>query len=250
MHEKLRDLMAELRLKGMATALDAEMARAEREGVAASEVILHLLLAEKDHHRERSLLYRLNRAKIPCDWTLRTFPFEKQPGVRKAQIRELAGLGFVERGENIVLIGNPGTGKSGIAIGLLREAILSGYRGRFYHAQDLLDELYASLADRSSTRLIKRLRRLDIVAIDELGYLAIKPEQANLFFKLMEERYGKRSTIITTNLPFSSWYDLFQNKSLVDALLDRLKHHCITIHINGPSLRVPSHGDGKPAAKS
>jgi DNA replication protein DnaC len=249
-NEKLHQLLIQLRLKGMADALDHEIQRAEKEASPVSEVLNRLLVEEQAYRQDQSLLSRLKRAKIPWDWTLKTFPFDKQPGVSKAQIQELAGLAFVERKENIVLIGNPGTGKSGLAIGLLRQALLSGYRGRFYQAQDLLDELYASLADRSSARLIRRLCRYDILLIDELGYLTLKPEQVNAFFKLMGERYGKKSTILTSNLDYPEWYDLFQRKTLVDALLDRLKHYCITIHIKGPSLRVASNGKGKPTAKS
>ena len=122
----------------------------------------------------------------------------------------------------------------------MHKALIAGYRGRFYNAQDLLDELYASLADQATAKLIKRLCNYDILVIDELGYLTLKKEQANAFFKLMEGRYGKKSMIITTNLDYSEWYELFQRKSLVDALLDRLKHRCITIRIDGPSLRVPN----------
>jgi DNA replication protein DnaC len=244
MNDKIHELLTRLRLKGMAGAVDAEIERAEKEGTATSEVIYRLLFEEQSYRRGQSLLYRLKGAKIPWEWTLKTFPFDKQPGVSKSQINELAGLAFVERKENIVFIGKPGTGKSGLAIGLLRQALLSGHRGRFYHAQDLLDELYASLADRSSAKLIRRLCRYDLLVIDELGYLTLKPEQINAFFKLMGERYGKKSTILTTNLDYSEWYDLFQRKNLVDALLDRLTHHCITIRIDGPSLRV-SRGKGK-----
>ena len=250
MNEKLHQLLIQLRLKGMAGTLDQEIQRAEKEASPVSEVLNRLLAEEQAYRQDQSLISRLKRARIPWDWTLKTFPFDKQPGVSKAQIQELAGLAFVERKENIVLIGNPGTGKSGLAIGLLRQALLSGYRGRFYHAQDLLDELYASLADRSSARLIRRLCRYDLLLIDELGYLTLKPEQVNAFFKLMGERYGKKSTILTSNLDYPEWYDLFQRKTLVDALLDRLKHYCITIRINGPSLRVASNGKGKPTAKS
>jgi DNA replication protein DnaC len=244
MNEKLHELLGSLRLKGMADALDEEIKRAGKEGAPVSEVIVHLLLEEQAYRRNQSLLYRLHGAKTPWDWTLKTFPFERQPGVNKSQINELAGLAFVERKENIVFIGSPGTGKSGLAIGILRQALLSGYKGRFYHAQDLIDELYASLADRSSAKLIRRLCRYDLLVIDELGYLTLKPEQINAFFKLMGERYGKKSTILTTNLDYSEWYDLFQRKNLVDALLDRLNHYCITIRINGPSLRA-SRGKGK-----
>jgi DNA replication protein DnaC len=250
MNEKLHPLLAHLRLKGIAGALDQEIQRAEKEATPVSEVLHRLLIEEQSYRQNQSLLYRLKGAKIPWDWTLKTFPFDKQPGVSKAQILQLSGLDFLERKENIVFIGNPGTGKSGLAVGLLRQVLLSGYRGRFYHAQDLLDELYASLADRSSPKLIQRLCRYDLLLIDELGYLTLKPEQVNAFFKLMGERYGKKSTIVTTNLDYPQWYDLFQKKSLVDALLDRLKHHCITIHINGPSLRASSNANGKTKAKS
>ena len=250
MNEKLHELLSSLRLKGMAGALDEEIQRAEKEGAPASEVVYRLLLQEQAYRENQSLLYRLKGARIPWDWTLKTFPFEIQPGVSKAQINELSGLAFVERKENIVFIGNPGTGKSGLAIGLLRQALLSGYRGRFYNAQDLLDELYASLADRSSHKLIQRLCRYDVMVIDEIGYLTLKPEQINAFFKLMGERYGKKSSILTTNLDYPAWYDLFQRKNLVDALLDRLNHYCITIRIDGPSLRAPAHEKEKPAKKS
>jgi len=246
MNEKLHDLLTALGLKGMDGILDEEIRRAEQDGLAASEIVYRLLLAEQAYRKNQSLLYRLQVARMPCDWTLKTFPFDRQPGVSKAQINELSGLGFIERGENLILIGGTGVGKSGLAIGILRQALLSGYRGRFYKAQDLLDELYASLADRSSARLMKHLCGFDALCIDELGYLSLKPEQVNAFFKLMDERYNrKKSVIITTNLLFSEWYDLFQRKNLVDALLDRLNHHCITIHIKGPSLRDPSHGKGK-----
>lgn len=240
MRKKLHQLLIELRLKGMANVLDKELNRAEKKGSAFDSILSRLLAQELAYRQERSMLYRLNHAKIPWDWTLKTFPFDKQPGVRKPQIMSLAGLSFIERAENIVFIGNPGTGKSGLASGLLHQALIDGYRGRFYNAQDLLDELYASLADRTTPKLIKRLCNYPILVIDELGYLTLKPEQVNAFFKLMGERYGKSSTIITTNLEYEEWYDLFRRKPLVDALLDRLKHRCITIKINGPSLRIPS----------
>jgi DNA replication protein DnaC len=250
MNRKLHELLSQLKLKGMAEALEQEIENAEKEATPVSEVIEHLLLNEQAYRRNRSLLYRLKGAKIPCDWTLKTFPFNKQPGVSRAQINELSGLAFIERKENIVFIGEPGVGKSGLAMGLLRQALLSGYKGRFFQAQDLLDELYASLADRSSAKLIQRLCRYDVLLIDELGYLSLKPEQVNAFFKLMGERYGKKSTILTTNLKYPEWYDLFQRKNLVDALLDRLTHHCITIQIDGPSLRTHPDGNGKTHKKS
>jgi DNA replication protein DnaC len=244
MRDQLHNLLMQLRFHGMANALDAELERTDRDAVAAPELLYRLLMAEAAHRRQRSLAYRLDQACLPWEWTLQSFPFDRQPGLNKHQINTLAGLDFLRRSENILLIGAPGTGKTGIAIGLLREACLNGYRGRFYNAQDLLDELYASLADRSTARLLTRLSHLQLLLIDELGYLTIRPEQANAFFRLMDKRYSRVSTIITTNVELSDWYELFQKKSLVDALLDRLQHYCITIRIDGPSLRTADPATG------
>ncbi len=239
MRHKVEVLLESLHLRGMGQTLETELDRSEREGIAFSETLHRLLMEESRYRSEKSMTNRLKQAKIPWDWTLESFPFERQPAVNKGQIQELSGLDFIRRAENIVLIGSSGTGKSGLAIGLLRQALLAEYRGRFYNAQDLMDELYASLADAISTKLLKRLAAYDLLVIDELGYLTLKPEQANAFFKLMDQRYNRKATIITTNLDYPEWYNLFHRKPLVDALLDRLQHHCITLHINGKSLRTP-----------
>lgn len=236
---KLIDLIDRLRLAGVKKALPDELDRAQKNGCSHSDLIYRLLAAEYAHRQERSMLYRLRQAKIPFDWTLESFPFKNQPAIDKSRIMTLAELGFIGKTQNVVFVGPPGTGKTGLAIGLLRKAMIEGYRGRFYNAQDLLDELYSSLADRSTNRLITKLVRYDLLVIDELGYLTLKTEQINAFFKLIGERYSKKPTIITTNLEFDQWYDLFDSKEMVDAMLDRLKHRCITINIDGDSLRKP-----------
>ncbi len=154
-------------------------------------------------------------------------------------VNQLAELDFIPRAGNIVLIGDPGVGKTGLAVGLLLKALKDGYRGLFITAQQLFDEMYQSLADKSSRRLLNRLVKIDLLVIDEMGYLNLKPEQSNIFFKLMEERYRKKSTIITTNLKYDDWYEFLGRKEMVEALLDRLRHYCTTVEINGPSLRTP-----------
>ena len=238
--EQLQALLSELNLKGMARVLDDELDRAQAKAEPVSDVLRRLLAEQASYQRERRLANRLAQAKLPWPWTLDTFPYAQQPGVDRAQIRSLASLDFVRRAQNVILIGPTGTGKTGLAMGLLRQACLNGYTGRFYKAQALFDELYASLADRTTTKLLKELSRMRPIAIDELGYLMLKPEQVNAFFQLMDQRYGRVSSIITTNLDYPAWYEMFNNKPLVDALLDRLRHQCITIRINGPSLRDPA----------
>jgi DNA replication protein DnaC len=220
--------------------LDLLLSTAEKQGLSTTETLLQLLQEEFRDQQERSMRSRIIKAKIPNNWTIDTFPFDRKPSINKLQILNLMNLTFIERYENIVLIGEPGTGKTGIASALLRHALVNGYRGLFYDAQKLLENLYSSLADKTTTRLITTLSNISILLIDELGYLTLTNEQCNAFFKLMSMRYeNKKSTIITTNLDYPKWYDLFKQKSLVDAMLDRLKHHCITINIEGPSLRDP-----------
>lgn len=251
---KLHQLLGVLKFEGMTRVIDQIIENAEKNATSTSVVITDLLEQELRHRKERSLINRIKNAGMPHDWSLTTFPFSNQPDVNKRQIRDLANIDFLVRGESIVFIGPPGTGKTGLAIGLLREALVSGYRGRFYNVQDLVNDLYSSLADRSTPKLLKHLCRYDILVLDELGYLKFNTEQANAFFKLMAERYqAGKSTIITSNLDYPDWYGLFDTKNMVDALLDRLQHRCVTIHIKGNSLRKkrndnPTHTRRSPAS--
>jgi DNA replication protein DnaC len=132
MREKLRELLEQLRLAGMAAYLDRELERAEREAIPVAEALYRLALEEARVRQEKSLTNRLKQAKMPWDWTLQSFPFAQQPGVNQTQMMSLAALDFVRRGENLVFIGPPGTGKSGLACALLRQACFDGYRCRFY----------------------------------------------------------------------------------------------------------------------
>jgi DNA replication protein DnaC len=239
MNEELEQLLRNLRLGKMVEIVDAEIRKADKNEITYGEFLLRLVRAQWHHRQETALAWRIKRAGLPEEWTLESFPFTKQPGVSRKQIRALAELDFIPRAENIVFIGETGTGKTGLASGLLLKALQNGYRGLFISAQDLFDEMYASLADRSSRKLLNRLARLDVVVVDEMGYLNLKPEQTNIFFKLMEERYRRRATIITTNLSYDEWDHFLGNKPLVQALLSRLRHRCHTIRIDGPSLREP-----------
>jgi DNA replication protein DnaC len=240
MNDDLDQLLKNLKMGGIREILERELARAQKTKPSYADFYARLLREQYQLQRQRSLEYRIKRANLPERWALETFPFETQPSVPAATVKQLGELDFVVKKENIVFVGSTGTGKTGLASGLLLKALENGYRGLFVRAQDLFDEMYASLADRSSRKLLNRLMTADVLLIDEMGYLNLRPEQTNLFFKLMEERYTRRSTIITTNLDYDDWYGFLGRKEMVGALLSRLRHHCHTLRIDGPSLRNPT----------
>src|SRR5690606_24035653 len=169
--EELEQLLVNLKLTTVARRLKEFLAAAERDGTPLATVLAQLLRAEWQARQQAALEARLKRAQLPDVWTLETFPFKVQPGVRERQIRTLAELDFIPKAENIVFIGETGVGKTGLMSALVLKAVQNGYRARFIKAQDLFDELYASLADRSTRRLVRSLASIDVLAIDELGYL-------------------------------------------------------------------------------
>ena len=239
MTDEVSQLLKTLHLGRIAAILDEELAHAEQQDLGYQALLARLLRAQWHHRQESALGWRIKRAGLPEQWTLESFPWKRQPGVSQKQLRGFAELDFVPKAENIVFVGPTGVGKTGLATGLLLKALQNGYRGLFLRAQDLFDEMYASLADRSSRKLLNRLASVDVLCIDEMGYLNLRPEQTNIFFKLMEERYRQHATIITTNLAYEEWHHFLGNQALVDALLSRLRHQCHTVRIDGPSLRDP-----------
>ncbi len=239
MTEELEQLLKNLHLKKILEIGDEEIKRADKEQIPYQELLLRLARAQWHARQESALAWRIKNARLPERWTLETFPFHLQTGVNRRQIKTLAELDFIPNAENLVFIGPTGVGKTGLASSLLLKALQNGYRGRFIRAQDLFDEMYASLADRSTIKLVKQLARLDVLLVDEMGYLNLRPEQTNIFFRLMEERYNRRATLITTNLEYDEWHQFLGNRSMVEALLSRLRHHCHTVRIDGPSLREP-----------
>ena len=238
--DELDQLLKTLHLGKVRQILEDELQHAEKKQLSYQEFLLRLIRAEWHGKQESALNWRIKRAALPEQWTLESFPFKRQPGVSRRQIAGLASLDFVARAENLVFIGATAVGKTGLATGLLLKALQNGHRGLFLEAQDIFDEMYASLADRSSRKLLNRLARVDLLVIDEMGYLNLRPEQTNVFFRLMEERYRRKATIITTNLEYEEWHNFLGNKALCDALLSRIRHQCHTIRIEGPPLREPT----------
>ena len=169
MKDDLEQLLKNLHLRKVAEIFDEEAAKADKEGLSYGTLLARLLRAQWHHRQECALAWRIKQAGLPEQWTLESFPWKRQPGVSQKQIRGFADLDFVAKAENIVFIGPTGVGKTGLASGLLLKALQNGQRGLSIRAQDLFDEMYASLADRSSRKLLNRLSRVDVLVIDELG---------------------------------------------------------------------------------
>ena len=196
MTEELEQLLKNLRLRRVLDIYEDQVRAAEKEDVSYTEFVTRLVRAQWHARQEGALEWRIRRANLPERLSLETFPFARQPGVNRKQIRTFAELDFIAKAENIVFVGATGVGKTGLSCGLLLKALESGYRCQFVKAQDLFDEMYASLADRSTRQLLKRLSRLDVLAIDEFGYLNLKPEQSNIFWATFSAR--------SLRTPFSS----------------------------------------------
>jgi DNA replication protein DnaC len=237
--ERLRGNLKRLGLHAIADVFEHEAQKAAKTKQSYVGFLDHLVDEELARKADRSVNARIGRARFPTIKTLEGFHFEFQPSIPAPLIRELAELGFLARAENLVLVGAPGTGKShlGIAIGI--RACSAHKRVLFRSVADLLDELVAASVDHTLGARLATLGRLDLLVLDELGYLPMDPRRANLFFQLISRLYEHGSIILTTNKPFEDWGAVFGGDEVIaGAVLDRLLHHCHVVAINGPSFRT------------
>lgn len=233
----LKELFCQLGLKYAAEVLSDLLKTALEKHHSFSWLLEKLLEQELDGRKQRATENRERRAYFPESWALATFPWELQPGVDRREIMELAELEFVRLAANIVLIGDVGVGKTGLAIGLGREAVNAGYGVLFTKIYDLLDQLTASLMNHSTTRLLRRLARIDVLIIDEFSHVRLNEEQTNLLFRLIDARHHRKSTIFATNLGFDDWGKSLNNPALTRSLASRVTDQCFVIRIEGPSIR-------------
>ncbi len=232
--ERLRGNLKRLGLHAIADLFEHEAQKAAKTKQSYVGFLDHLVDEELARKADRSVNARIVRARFPTIKTLEGFQFEFQPSIPAPLIRELAELGFLARAENLVLVGAPGTGKShlGIAIGI--RACSAHKRVLFRSVAELLDELVAATVDHTLGARLATLGRLDLLVLDELGYLPMDPRRANLFFQLISRLYEHGSIILTTNKPFEEWGTVFGGDEVIaGAVLDRLLHHCHVIAMNG-----------------
>ena len=239
-HERISHLCAELKLERVATDYPALAQKAVTDEVSFTEFLERLLTHEAGFRQERCRQTLTRMACFPALKTLETFDFAFAHGVPKTQILELASLAFVERTENVVLIGPSGVGKTHLAIALGYRASQSGIKTRFITAADLMLQLgMASRQERLKEYLSRVVLGPRLLIIDEIGYLPFGRDEANLFFQVVAKRYEKGAMILTSNLPFPQWASAFaDDTTLTAAMLDRLLHHAHIVSMSGESYRL------------
>jgi DNA replication protein DnaC len=230
-----------LKLFRMESHLDEVLGAAETENTPPLLVLQRLLEIEAVDLTHRRIERRIKESKLPERKLLEDFDFDFQTGVDQKQITGLATLAFIERGQGLILAGNSGTGKSHIAKAMILIACRKLYRCRYTRAADMLHHLMSGLPDNTLDQKLRQYTAPDILLIDEVGFDRLEqraPHNADLFFKVIDARYGKKSTLMTTNIDFKALGDYLGDPVVTTAIVDRMVHHAVIINISGPSYRI------------
>lgn len=236
-YESLRPLLKGLRFKGMLAHLDEIMTISDIKQMSGIELIRQLLEIEVSYRQTRSLIYRLELARLPQIKSLDHFDCSNIP-IQQEKLQDLLTCHFVVQRQNLLLIGGSGTGKSHIALALAHEALQKNFRIKFYSFGDLARQLLHAKEHHYEQNFMARLQRFHLLVIDELGYLPIDQQAGSLMFELFSKLYEKTSLILTTHLTFDEWAPLFGNPKTSKAMIDRITHHCMILETGNKSWRL------------
>ena len=235
---QLVNLLEKMKMEHLANQLETVCEQASKRELGFKEFLTEALETEWKGRHLKGVEGRLLQARFPWVKTIEQFEFGFQPSIDRKVIRELAGLGFVDRAENIVLLGPPGVGKTHLAIALGVKAIEAGHRVMFLSLESLLTRLTKAKWENRLERQLQLFLYPKVLILDEMGYLPMNREEASLFFRLLCRRYERASIVVTSNKSFVDWGEIFNDQVLATAILDRLLHHSTTINIKGESYRL------------
>jgi DNA replication protein DnaC len=228
MEEQLKTQLKTLNLTYLLNHWNEIQKTAQQQKPSYHRFLTDILTKEYEDQKEKQRIARIKRAHIPEPWVMETFPFDRQPRLKKKMVMELYdSRQFMDKPQNMVFIGPTGCGKTGLATSFLIQALNHGYRGYFIDFLELTSRLLQSVANHSERRIMNHFKSYDLLLIDELGYQHIEKNKAGLFFELMKQRHRAGTTIITSQLGFEEWgKGCLQDAHITNAILDRVTEHC------------------------